>query len=169
MTTAVAGGSGTARVSSERQSMSRQLLRTPQAEIIWSMIPQPTPTHSFSARWASRAIADGSHGRSAAPAKARAVASSSAALDESPAPTGTSPATTPSQPRDGASPLAARLQAMPRTYSAHPPPARASASRSSSAVSPKSSECTATRRSARGRKAIHTARSIAIGSTKPSL
>ena len=55
------------------------------------MMPQLTPTHWFSARWPSLAIAAGSQASSPAAAKARAVAISKAADDESPAPRGTSP------------------------------------------------------------------------------
>ena len=62
----------------------------------WSMSPLCTPTPTFSARWHSCASAIGSTGSSST---ASATATSSAADDDSPAPIGTSLASTPSNPR----------------------------------------------------------------------
>ena len=70
----------------------------PVEEINWSMMPQFTPIHLFSDRCPSLAWATASQAMSLTAAKARAVAISSAAEEESPAPRGTSPASTPSQP-----------------------------------------------------------------------
>jgi hypothetical protein len=141
---------------------------SPVAEINWSMMPQLTPTHSFSARCASSAISVGCQATEQDAANARAAASSSAALELSPAPTGTSPIMMPSHPQTER-PACRNAQATPRMYSTQPPSCRNSSAESNSRVSPKSSECTDTRPSRRGRTAIHTARSIAIGRTKPSL
>ena len=168
ITTTVPAGSGTARVFSERQSISTAWPSSPAAEIIWSMIPQFTPTQRFSARWARRAIAPASQSIPETAAKARAVASSSAALEERPAPMGTSLAITPSHP-PSACPACASAHAVALRYSLHAGPPRASGSSANSAVSPKSREWTETRPSVRGRSAIQTARSMAMGSTKPSL
>ena len=67
------------------------------------MMPQFIPTYWFSAFWPSFAMCTGSQLASVAAAMARAVASSSAADEESPAPMGTSPSTTTSSPRVGRS------------------------------------------------------------------
>ena len=88
-------------VCSERQSISRACPARPAAEIIWSMMPQRTPTHSFSARCPNFAIVAASQGKPDTAANARATANSRAAEDDKPAPTGTSPAITPCQPRRG--------------------------------------------------------------------
>ena len=78
------------------------------------MIPQFMPTYRFSALWPTFAIRTGSHVIPAAPQKARAVASSSAAEEDSPAPMGTSPSTTASSPGKVRS-SSASAQAMPAT------------------------------------------------------
>ncbi len=96
-TATVPGGRGTSCVSSERQSIRSACPALPAAEIIWSMMPQLTPTHLFSARCPNFAIATASQGSCEIRVKARTVAISSAAEEESPAPIGTSPAKTPSQ------------------------------------------------------------------------
>ena len=83
------------------------------------MMPQLTPTHLFSARCPSLAIAAGCQASPLAAANARAVAISKAAEEESPAPSGTSPASTPSQPVNRC-PASCRLQAVPLRYSIHP-------------------------------------------------
>src|SRR5437762_528586 len=82
------------------------------------MTPQFTPTHSFSARCAARAMANTFHSALADSMNARADASSSAALDDNPAPTGTLLATTPCHPRIGY-PAHWSAHATPRTYSTH--------------------------------------------------
>ena len=76
------------------------------------MMPLLTPTHSFSARWLSFAIFAGSQGKPETDANARAVASSIAAEDDSPAPIGISPPATPSQPRSR-KPASCSAQATP--------------------------------------------------------
>ena len=83
------------------------------------MMPQFTPTHLFSALCPSFAIVAASQGRLPTAANARAVAISSAAEEERPAPSGTSPASTPSQP-ESLWPASARLQAVPLRYSSQP-------------------------------------------------
>ncbi len=83
------------------------------------MMPHFMPTHSFSARWPALAICAASHGQRPAAAKARAAAISTAADDDSPAPMGTSPASTPSQPRIGR-PDELSAWATPLTYSHQP-------------------------------------------------
>ncbi len=80
------------------------------------MMPQFTPIHLFSARWPSLAIPAGSQGKPQATAKARAVAISTAAEDDKPAPRGTSPESTPSQPVS-MKPASCRAQATPLRYS----------------------------------------------------
>ncbi len=85
------------------------------------MIPQFTPTQSFSAFWPRRASRTASHGYPDAAVKARAVAISKAADEDSPAPIGTSPASTPSQPRSRY-PSPCMAQAIPLTYSDQPVP-----------------------------------------------
>ena len=62
------------------------------------MIPQATPTNSFSARWLKRDRRTGSRSSSKRALRAVAVATSTAAEDERPAPEGTSPSTTASKP-----------------------------------------------------------------------
>jgi len=99
MATANPGGSGTGESSSERQSINTACPARPVAEINWSMMPQFTPTQRFSARWPSLAMGTGSQGQPETAAKARAVATSRAAEEESPAPWGTSPSSTPCQAR----------------------------------------------------------------------
>jgi hypothetical protein len=61
-------------------------------EAYWSMMPVGTPTKSFSAFWQriARSFFERSSPKSVS--RARAVAASIAALDESPEPSGTSPA-----------------------------------------------------------------------------
>ena len=105
----------------------------------------------------------------AAAASARAVAISSAAEDERPAPIGTSPSSTRSMPQTG-SPSAAKAQATPATYANQSlPPGAASEASAASLVSPKAIEWARSTPSPRGRNATTAARAIAIGSTKPSL
>ena len=110
----------------------------------------------------------GSHSKGATAAKARAVASSSAAEEERPAAIGTSLAMTPSQPERG-KPSWASAHATPCGYSPQPRPERSKLSSEKLKSSFMSSEWMRARGSARGRRAIQTARSIAIGRTKPSL
>ena len=121
------GGTGVS--ASVRQSIRSACPASPAAEIIWSMMPQLTPTHWFSARWPSCAISVGDQTRLPATAKARNVASSTAALDARPAPSGTSPASDPAQPvsaRDDSR----SAHAGPRTYSSQDGPPRAMVMRS---------------------------------------
>jgi hypothetical protein len=104
-----------------------------------------------------------------AAARARAVASSSAAEDESPAPIGTSPSTTASMP-ETARPSDANAQNTEATYANQSlPPGAASEATLASFVSANASEWARSTPSARGRNATTAARPIAIGSTKPSL
>jgi hypothetical protein len=133
------------------------------------MIPQLTPTHLFSAFWPRRAMGAGSQGRPEAAANARAVAISMEAEEDRPAPSGTSPATTPSKPlRTCPAPCSA--QAVPFRYSIQLSLSfLPSLPSSNSRVSSKSRDVATTRPSERGRSAIQAARSIAIGKTKPSL
>ncbi len=132
------------------------------------MIPHFIPTQAFSARWALSAIGFGSQARALLAARARAAASSTAAEEESPAPMGTSPASTPSNPRREW-PSSRSDQATPFTYSAQAGPVRESPSRSNSVAWSNWREKRRTRPSGRGRNAIQAARSMAMGSTKPSL
>src|SRR5262245_37188688 len=114
-------------------------------------------------------MAGGSQGAPVAAASARAVASSRAADDESPAPIGTSPSTTASIP-ETARPSEANAQKTPATYENQSlPPGAASAATAASFVSANATECARSTPSARGRNATTAARPIAIGSTKPSL
>lgn len=59
------------------------------ADAIWSMIPQGTPTKTFSARWHSWAMRRGVSPSPYRSLSAVAVTTSSAADDDSPAPVGT--------------------------------------------------------------------------------
>ncbi len=64
----------------------------------WSMMPVGTPANSCSARWQSRALSLTSHIRPDAASTSVATATSSAALLDNPAPTGTSDSMTRSRP-----------------------------------------------------------------------
>ena len=168
-TTAAPLGTGTGRVSSDRQSRRSAWPASHAAEANWSMIPQFIPTYRFSAFCPSFAMRTASHAVPVAAARARAVASSSAAEDERPAPIGTSPSTTTSRPRSG-SPSEAKAQKTPATYESQSfPPGARSASSASSFVSSYATEWPRRTRSARGRKATTAARPMAMGRTKPSL
>ena len=119
------------------------------------MMPQRTPTHSFSARCPNLAMDAESQGRSDTAENARATAHSNAADEDNPAPTGTSPAITPSQPHSLWL-ACCKAQVTPLTYSSHPPTLRVRESSGKSNESVKSSEWTNTCRSARERRAIQT-------------
>ncbi len=62
ITTRRKSGIGTDSIARLRQSRSMAHPASERADAIWSMIPQGTPTKSFSARCASRAAVKGSHG-----------------------------------------------------------------------------------------------------------
>ena len=134
-----------------------------------SMIPQRTPIHSFSARCASAAMRTRIPGQVRAPPQRRArPTTSSAADDERPAPMGTSPATTPSHPRSAAVPPAGAPRPCRRCTRPSPRPLRTSPGRSRASRRGSGSAHT-TRSSGRGRSAMLTQRSMASGSTNPSL
>ncbi len=81
------------------QSMRRTWPATPAALASWSMIPHGTPDARCSARWPSLASSSGGPSNPSA----SATATSSAADDERPAPTGSVVSTTPTKPRAGRS------------------------------------------------------------------
>ena len=68
---------------------------TPPIEVSWSIIPHGTPEAACSARWQARASSSGERGVSR---RARAIATSRAALDDSPAPMGIVVEMRPSKP-----------------------------------------------------------------------
>jgi hypothetical protein len=73
--------------------MNSMLRASHRLDAIWSMIPQLTRANSISARWAIRASRTSSRSRSSSWRNARSMATSSAADDDRPAPTGRSVAT----------------------------------------------------------------------------
>ena len=112
-------------------------------------------------------MAAGTQSSPALAANARATASSNAADDDRPAPSGTSDTSTPSSPLSRC-PCAWSAQATPFAYSPHPVPLSIVPMRKS-AGSVALVLCRITRSSSRGRTASQTACSIASGITKPSL
>jgi len=132
------------------------------------MMPQLTPIRSISTRWHRRAMSAGSQAKPPAAWNARATASENEADEDSPAPTGTSVPTTPLKP-DSFPPRRTSCFAVPLAYSPQAGPPRARSESENSDASVKSSECRATAPSALGLSAIHVARSMASGRTKPSL
>jgi hypothetical protein len=81
------------------QSIRSALPATPAADVSWSMIPEGTPEAACSARWQARASS------TCEPVKpsASATETSRAALDDSPAPTGSVVWTVPTAPTAGRS------------------------------------------------------------------
>ncbi len=137
------------------------------------MIPVGAPTATFSARRPMRASAARSAPTSHRSFSATAVAISIAADEDSPAPTGTSESTARSNPRTAARsvPASPNAQTTPKGYADQPENRLpAMSSRVVSIVSPPSKvEAMRTRRSSRSATATWAARSIAKGSTNPSL
>jgi hypothetical protein len=86
---AAEGSNGTWDVSSDRQSSSSARPARHSSEADWSMMPEGTPTNSFSARRASAASSPRGTSTEASDVSASAVAHSSAAEEDSPAPAGT--------------------------------------------------------------------------------
>ncbi len=186
-TTASPPGSGTGSVVSVRQSIRSAWPATPAAQASWSSRPVAAPTQRFSARWASSASSVGEGVNPARCAPVRATASSSAAEEDSPAPTGMSLASVPRQgtgppPAGKPDPAAAReadsaasITATPSTYRTHPG-ARADTGVSrpggGSGITAGTASCSDTSRSSGAslrRKAMHSSRSMATGRQKPSL
>ena len=91
--TLLPAGKGTSRRASERVSSSSARSRPARLDAIWSMMPQRTPAWTISARCASWAMRTSSSGWRVRSRSARKVATSSAALDDSPTPIGTSEST----------------------------------------------------------------------------
>jgi hypothetical protein len=87
---AAAGSNGTWDRSSERQSSSSAWPAWLSSDADWSMMPDGTPTNSFSARRAIAASSPRGTGVPASSVRASAVAHSSAAEEDRPAPAGTS-------------------------------------------------------------------------------
>ncbi len=83
------GGSVTIVKSSERVSRNSAWRSPASVQAIWSMIPTGAPTKSFSARLARRASGTSARSSAKASRNARSRATSSAALDDSPLPSGT--------------------------------------------------------------------------------
>ena len=79
-----------------------------------SVTPAGPPRKSFSARWPSSAICTSSSGSANAARSARSIATSSAALDDRPPPSGTSDSTLASKPRMS-SPIPRRAAVTPCT------------------------------------------------------
>ena len=152
-TMATSAGTTEYESSNERQSNSMACPLRLALAAIWSMIPHCTPTRWFSASCASRAMSTGSHGISNRPHIARATASSNAADDDNPAPTGTSPVT-----RIFAPAMRECLDLSAQTM----------ALRYRSPVA-SSGDATLSRSSDRRETATRTRRWIAMGRTNPSL
>ena len=87
---AAAGSNGTWEVSSVRQSSSSACPARQSSDADWSMMPVGTPANSFSARRAIVTSSARGTSRPASEVSASAVAHSSAAEEDSPAPAGTS-------------------------------------------------------------------------------
>ena len=88
--------------------------RRPSADANWSMMPEFTPTYAFSARCESSASRSRGSAPPASACNAIAVATSSAADDESPAPAGTSLHTATSH-AGAATPASPSIRATPAT------------------------------------------------------
>ena len=86
--TASRGGSGMGSTSKLRQSISIARSRLPASDASWSMIPHGTPVATISASWHACASSSVGSEKCAASQSARATATSRAALDESPPPSG---------------------------------------------------------------------------------
>ena len=116
------GSQGICWVVQSRQSISRACAARPRSEIVWSMPPVGAQATSRSARMqiVTRPCRISSSGSTpAASHAASAVAHSSAAELDSPAPTGTRLSTTMSMPGAG-SPVSRMAHTTPATYAAHP-------------------------------------------------
>ena len=101
--TSSGGGSGTGVMSKVVQSIRIPCPATPPIEAIWSSNPVGTPRAACSAAWQRRARASRSASVVAAAPRASALATSSAALDESPLPAGMVDVTRPWNPAVGRS------------------------------------------------------------------
>ena len=99
-------------MSSERQSSSSAWPDRLSSEADWSMMPEGTPTNSFSARRAIAASSRRGTASSASSVRASAVAHSSAAEEDRPAPAGTSESMATQAPGTGW-PAASSAQATP--------------------------------------------------------
>ena len=108
------GGSGMGSISRLRQSISSALSRLPLSEASWSMIPHGTPVAAISASWQARASSSGGSEKPATSHSASPAATSSAALDERPPPTGIVELTVASMPT-GSRPRSASVQTTPAT------------------------------------------------------
>jgi hypothetical protein len=111
---AASGGRATASVSSVRVSTKSAEPSVARLQAMGSIIPTGAPTKADSARWARRATVRPSIATPCSAASARSVATSSAALDERPLPSGTSERTRASKPRS-AKPASRSAQVTPCT------------------------------------------------------
>src|SRR4051794_9922937 len=167
-TSAADGQNGTCCVDSVRQSRNSAVSGCASSDTAWSITPTGAPTTSCSARCAATASAIRSTSTLASSARASATAHSSAALEDSPAPTGTSESTTTSSP---CTPTSSRIaHATPAAYASHP--SAVGAASVAMVVHPPSPSCAdqpVTLLSARRPTATTADCSIATGRTSPSL
>ncbi len=166
---AAATSSGTACACSDRQSRKTAWPAWASSAAIWSITPTGAPTTSFSARWPASASSVRDSVEPVRSATARATAPSSAALEDSPPPTGTSESTMTSSPGT-ATPASRSAHTTPSGYADQPD--TTPGARSATAISGAVPSCFDQHRSwpsARRPTATSASRSMANGSTKPSL
>jgi len=162
-------GTFTCRTSRLRQSISRACCATPIADAIWSITPHGIPMNWCSTSTPASALSCWDIVAPSSASPSSIITTSTAADDDSPAPIGMSPPITASKPGRKC-PWFCSHHSDPRGYLLQ-------AGRSGSSNSSiekrdslwKSTDTRFTVESSRGRAATYTARSMAAGSTNPSL
>ena len=154
-----------------RQSISNAWPATPNIDASWSINPPGTPVAATSAASAMRAVSRGSNSRPAVWPRARVSATESAELDDRPEPGGTVDDTSRSTGGSTARPAPSTFST-PATNRPHVGSTDPGCAPPSTGTRTSPGTCSETARTpgvvARLTRTVH-ARSIAIGSTKPSL